>query len=78
MFCRQQKPRSNSVDGVFDVAFPAEIIWQESGGPKVSPPTRAGFGTALISRGVPYDLGGESDVEYAVNGVRARFLLPRS
>lgn len=53
-----------------------EIIWQESGGPKVSPPTRTGFGTALISRSVPYDLGGESDVEYAVNGVRARFLLP--
>jgi light-regulated signal transduction histidine kinase (bacteriophytochrome) len=52
------------------------LIWQESKGPKVSPPTREGFGTVLIGRSIPYDLGGESNVEYAVNGVRARFLLP--
>jgi CheY-like chemotaxis protein len=53
-----------------------ELIWQESGGPRVSPPTREGFGTVLISRSVPYDLGGDSKVEYAAGGVRARFLLP--
>jgi light-regulated signal transduction histidine kinase (bacteriophytochrome) len=53
-----------------------ELIWQESHGPKVAPPTREGFGTVLISRSVPYDLGGESTVEYAAGGVRARLLLP--
>lgn len=53
-----------------------ELIWQESGGPKVSPPTREGFGTVLISRSVPYDLGGDSKVEYAASGVRGLFLLP--
>ena len=52
------------------------LIWQESRGPKVSPPKREGFGTVLISRSVPYDLGGDSNVEYAASGVRARFMLP--
>jgi light-regulated signal transduction histidine kinase (bacteriophytochrome) len=52
------------------------LIWQESRGPKISPPKREGFGTVLISRSVPYDLGGDSNVEYATSGVRARFLLP--
>ena len=52
------------------------LIWQESHGPKVSPPKREGFGTVLISRSVPYDLGGDSKVEYAASGLRARFVLP--
>lgn len=53
-----------------------EIFWRESGGPRVSPPSREGFGTALIDRSIPYDLGGESTVDYASGGVVARFLLP--
>jgi light-regulated signal transduction histidine kinase (bacteriophytochrome) len=53
-----------------------ELVWKESGGPKVSPPTREGFGTVLIGRSVPYDLGGDSNIEYAASGVQARFLLP--
>jgi len=54
-----------------------EIRWLESGGPRVLPPSRQGFGTVLIDRSVPYDLGGESDVTYAPDGVQARFLLPK-
>ena len=53
-----------------------EVIWREIGGPHVVPPTRNGFGTALIDRSVPYDLGGESRVDYLATGVVARFLLP--
>lgn len=34
--------------------------WQERGGPPVNPPTRKGFGTTIISRSVPYDLGGQA------------------
>ncbi|MDQ0318861.1 light-regulated signal transduction histidine kinase (bacteriophytochrome)/CheY-like chemotaxis protein [Pararhizobium capsulatum DSM 1112] len=52
------------------------INWHESGGPIVNPPERTGFGTALLDRSIPYDLGGESDVDYAREGLRARFLLP--
>jgi CheY-like chemotaxis protein len=54
-----------------------EIEWKESGGPAVSQPTREGFGTALLDRSVPYDLGGASKVTYAPGGLEARFRLPR-
>ncbi|OLP62254.1 signal transduction histidine kinase [Xaviernesmea oryzae] len=50
--------------------------WRESGGPLVSPPTRIGFGTALIDRSLPYDLGGQSSVTYARSGVEAMFRVP--
>ncbi|MFD1332818.1 HWE histidine kinase domain-containing protein [Methylopila musalis] len=53
-----------------------EILWRESGGPSVAPPKREGFGTVLVDRSIPYDLGGESDVRYLAEGVRARLLLP--
>lgn len=52
------------------------IDWVETGGPEVFPPTREGFGTALIDRSVPYDLGGESRIGYVSTGVRAHFRLP--
>lgn len=53
-----------------------ELFWREIGGPPVSPPSRQGFGSALIDRSIPYDLGGESSVDYARDGLTARFLLP--
>jgi light-regulated signal transduction histidine kinase (bacteriophytochrome) len=52
------------------------LAWRERGGPPVVPPTRAGFGSALVGRAVPFDLGGEGHVSYAPEGVEARFLLP--
>lgn len=52
------------------------FIWRESGGPRVSPPKRKGFGTTIISRSVPYDLGGEASIDYAATGVRAEFRIP--
>ena len=61
-----------STNDVGDLVF----IWQESGGPRVSPPKRKGFGTTIISRSVPYDLGGEASIDYAVTGVRAEFRIP--
>lgn len=53
-----------------------DIVWRETAGPLVSPPSRTGFGSALIDRSVPYDLDGRSEVTYAREGVVARFLLP--
>jgi light-regulated signal transduction histidine kinase (bacteriophytochrome) len=52
------------------------IEWRERGGPVVQAPTRQGFGTTIIQRSVPYDLGGKADVEYAATGVVARFEIP--
>ena len=53
------------------------IEWRESGGPIVSPPKREGFGTVLIDRSIPYDLGGESRVDYLPAGVEAFFFIPQ-
>ncbi|MGM4918845.1 HWE histidine kinase domain-containing protein [Tardiphaga sp. 813_E8_N1_3] len=53
-----------------------EIHWLERDGPLVAPPLRPGFGSMLISRSIPYDLGGESDVDYEPAGTRVRLLIP--
>ncbi|KQZ55043.1 signal transduction histidine kinase [Rhizobium sp. Root149] len=53
-----------------------EISWRESGGPLVRKPSRAGFGTVLIERSIPYELSGDSSVEYLEGGLNARFLVP--
>ena len=50
--------------------------WRETGGPPVSPPSRQGFGTTIINRSVPYDLGGSAQVEYDPKGLHAVFRIP--
>lgn len=52
------------------------IDWTERNGPPVRVPTRRGFGSTVIERSVSYDLGGTSEIEYAVAGLRARFAIP--
>ena len=61
-----------SVDAVGDCL----IDWSETTGLRVAPPSRRGFGSTLIERSVPYDLGGESSIEYRPGGVLARFRIP--
>ena len=53
-----------------------ELAWRETGGPVVQPPTRKGFGTTIIHRSVPYDLGGSAAVDYHPEGVEAQFRIP--
>lgn len=45
------------------------MTWRESGGPRVALPTRTGFGTRLIQRGLAGELGGVVRVDYAATGV---------
>ncbi|GAA4817218.1 HWE histidine kinase domain-containing protein [Sphingosinicella ginsenosidimutans] len=52
------------------------LEWRESGGPPVKPPSRKGFGSTIIDRSVPYDLGGDSSIDYKREGVEARFRIP--
>ncbi len=52
------------------------LIWTETGGPRVSSPTRKGFGSTIIELSVPYDLGGASTLEYRPEGVHATFVIP--
>ncbi|RYG09881.1 MAG: response regulator, partial [Caulobacteraceae bacterium] len=52
------------------------LEWRETGGPAVVAPTRKGFGTTIIDRSVPYDLGGSSSIDYDPKGVEASFRIP--
>ncbi|MDF2386099.1 GAF domain-containing protein [Nostoc ellipsosporum NOK] len=52
------------------------IAWRERGGPAVQPPKRQGFGTTIITRSIPYDLGGRADVRYPLTGLEADFRVP--
>lgn len=52
------------------------LQWQESGGPQVTPPTRRGFGSTIIHRSIPHELGGKATLDYATGGLRAQFILP--
>ncbi|TCM18109.1 light-regulated signal transduction histidine kinase (bacteriophytochrome) [Novosphingobium sp. PhB165] len=53
-----------------------EVDWRESDGPPVCPPTRRGFGSTIIERTIPHELGGTASVDFPVQGLHARFLLP--
>lgn len=52
------------------------IDWRERGGPPVQPPSRRGFGSAVIERTIPYDLKGEAQIDFELAGVHAHFLIP--
>ncbi|MCQ4161028.1 PAS domain S-box protein [Roseomonas sp. GC11] len=49
------------------------LRWREEGGPPARPPTRRGFGSRMLERGLPAELGPGSSVEmeYAEEGFRA-------
>lgn len=52
------------------------LFWQESGGPEVTPPTRKGFGSRLLERGVARELDGAVGLDYAREGLRCRMEFP--
>jgi two-component sensor histidine kinase len=52
------------------------LTWTESGGPPVTPPSRKGFGTILIERSLPHELGGSVSLEFLPDGVQALFVIP--
>lgn len=51
------------------------LDWIESGGPPVSPPSRSGFGSRLISTSIKGDLHGSAEIAYAPEGFRARLVF---
>jgi light-regulated signal transduction histidine kinase (bacteriophytochrome)/CheY-like chemotaxis protein len=52
------------------------LRWTETGGNEVAAPTRRGFGSTIIERSIPHELGGEASLDYATTGLRARFVVP--
>jgi len=53
-----------------------QLSWRETGGPAVATPTRKGFGTTLIQRGLAGQLGGKADIEFAPSGLRCTLECP--
>ena len=45
------------------------LRWTESGGPRVAPPARRGFGSRLIERSLAHDLQGRVAMEFRPEGV---------
>ena len=45
------------------------LVWQEHGGPEVSAPTRRGFGTRMIERGLAAELGGTAKIDFRPEGL---------
>ena len=52
------------------------LLWEESDGPLVTPPSRRGFGTVITEQSIAFELRGTAAVTYNREGVRARFTIP--
>jgi PAS domain S-box-containing protein len=45
------------------------LRWSETGGPKVEPPERRGFGSRLVERGLSQDIAGDVRLDFTIDGV---------
>ena len=54
------------------------IEWREQGGPTVAPPTRRGFGSRLIERGLAAEMGGEVKMHFDPTGLACVIDAPLS
>jgi PAS domain S-box-containing protein len=52
------------------------LRWIEQGGPPVAQPTRKGFGSWVIERGLAHELGGRVSLDYPRGGVACRIDIP--
>src|SRR6476469_3033445 len=53
-----------------------ELVWVESGGPKVSPPTRRGYGSRAIIAGIERQLGGLVNFDWQAKGLHCTLSIP--
>jgi two-component sensor histidine kinase len=61
-----------------DAAHPGfQFLWDETGGPVVSPPTSKGFGSRLIERILAGDFGGEVEMQYRPEGLKCELRSPK-
>jgi PAS domain S-box-containing protein len=54
------------------------LQWREKDGPPVTPPSRKGFGSEVIERGLSHELGGTAQLDYQRDGVTCTIDLPAS
>ena len=53
-----------------------EFVWRETGGPKVAPSKRTGFGTRIVRDQLPAEFGGSALLEFAADGLVYRLSAP--
>ena len=51
------------------------MLWTESGGPAVAPPTREGFGARLIRQTFAAETGGRAQIQFLPEGAHCSLLL---
>lgn len=73
----------SNADGVVAVSWSVNdsdgavvLRWQEQAGPAVQAPTRRGFGSFVIERQLAYELGGQSSVNFAADGLQVTLTIP--
>jgi PAS domain S-box-containing protein len=52
------------------------LYWREEGGPPVAPPSRKGFGSRVIERGLAHELHGTTLIDYRPDGVVCTINIP--
>ena len=52
------------------------LYWREEGGPPVAPPSRKGFGSRVIERGLAHELHGTTQLDYRPDGVVCTIDIP--
>jgi two-component sensor histidine kinase len=52
------------------------LSWREKDGPPVATPTRKGFGSRVLERGLAHELGGAVTLDYPVEGVVCTISFP--
>jgi two-component sensor histidine kinase len=52
------------------------LQWQENGGPEVSPPSRAGFGSRLVKLELTHELNGDVELIYDKSGLKVAMEFP--
>jgi PAS domain S-box-containing protein len=51
------------------------LVWEESGGPAVEPPTYRGFGTRLIERALKDEIDAKAELDYRAGGLVCRIVF---
>jgi PAS domain S-box-containing protein len=59
-----------------DASGDLNLSWTEDDGPAVVEPSRRGFGTQIIERGIPDQLGGTAETTWSPAGLRCAFVIP--
>jgi PAS domain S-box-containing protein len=52
------------------------LLWRETGGPVVAPPSRRGYGSLVLERGLAHELGAKVDLSYPPDGAICTIELP--